>query len=55
LDYFKIETSDVMVMDSLKTSHPINVEVKDPSEIATLFDLISYEKVIIFFKQFIIS
>ena len=33
-----------MVLDSLESSHPINVEVNDPAEISSLFDLISYDK-----------
>ena len=48
LDYFKVETNFVMVFDSLETSHPISVEVGNPSEIASLFDIISYQKVKIF-------
>jgi aminopeptidase N len=30
--------------DSLKSSHPISVDVKDPAEINEIFDNISYEK-----------
>ncbi len=45
LDYFKIDTSLVMVFDSWESSHAINLEVNDPNEIASLFDLISYQKV----------
>ena len=33
-----------MVDDSLESSHPINVDVNDPSEISAIFDSISYEK-----------
>lgn len=32
-------------LDSLTTSHPISVEVKDPKEIEAIFDHISYKKV----------
>ena len=38
-----------MVKDSYKLSHPINVEVKNPNEITSLFDSISYDKVIVLF------
>ena len=34
-----------MVKDSLESSHSINVEVNDPSEINSLFDDITYNKV----------
>jgi len=33
-----------MGLDSLKTSHPIDVTVKSPSEIREIFDAISYDK-----------
>lgn len=33
-----------MGLDSLKTSHPIDVPVKSPSEIREIFDAISYDK-----------
>jgi len=33
------------VLNSLESSHPISVEVNDPSEINSLFDSISYSKV----------
>ena len=32
-------------LDSLTTSHPISVDVKDPKEIEAIFDKISYKKV----------
>lgn len=32
-------------LDSLTTSHPISVDVKDPKEIEAIFDHISYKKV----------
>ena len=31
-------------LDSLTTSHPISVDVKDPKEIEAIFDKISYKK-----------
>jgi aminopeptidase N len=33
-----------MISDSLETSHPVSVEVNDPSEINAIFDTISYDK-----------
>ena len=33
-----------MSLDSLKSTHPIDVEVKEPSEIREIFDAISYDK-----------
>lgn len=44
LDFFKVQTSDVMIVDSLESSHPISVDVNDSDEITSLFDLISYYK-----------
>lgn len=44
LDFFKVQTSQAMVIDSFESSHPVSVEVNDPSEISSLFDLISYFK-----------
>ena len=41
LDKFQI----AMAMDQLHNSHPIMAEVKDPAEINSLFDSISYDKV----------
>ncbi len=37
-------TEAALELDALKTSHPIDVEVKEPSEIAEIFDQISYDK-----------
>lgn len=34
----------VLVVDSLQSSHPINVEVNHPDEISEVFDFISYRK-----------
>jgi len=33
-----------MGLDAMKTSHPIDVTVKSPSEIREIFDAISYDK-----------
>lgn len=33
-----------MALDSLKSSHPIDVDVREPSEIREIFDAISYDK-----------
>ena len=33
-----------MSKDALKTTHPINVEINDPHETETVFDLITYGK-----------
>lgn len=37
-------TSEAFALDALKSSHPIEVEVKKPSEIREIFDDISYDK-----------
>ena len=36
--------NDAFGLDALKTSHPIEVEVRDPGEVREIFDEISYEK-----------
>ena len=33
-----------LALDSLETSHPINVEVNHPNQISEIFDAISYRK-----------
>jgi len=33
-----------MSLDSLRNSHPINVDVKHPAQIREIFDVISYDK-----------
>ena len=38
------DTNDALGLDGLKSSHPIEQEVKDPAEIGQLFDAISYSK-----------
>jgi tricorn protease interacting factor F2/3 len=43
-DFVSSETAMAMAGDSLESTHPINVEVKDPEEIAQIFDEISYGK-----------
>ncbi|MCE4623778.1 MAG: M1 family metallopeptidase [Caldisphaeraceae archaeon] len=43
-DFLARETSGAMLRDSLSTTHPIHVEVKDPEEIERIFDDISYGK-----------
>ena len=35
-----------MALDQLSNSHPIMAEVKDPAQINSLFDSISYDKVV---------
>ena len=41
LDKFQVSTA----LDQLTNSHPIMAEVKDPAQINSLFDSISYDKV----------
>ncbi len=43
-DFLTSETSGAMVGDSLKSTHPIEVEVGKPEEINQIFDEISYGK-----------
>nr|CDS24674.1 puromycin sensitive aminopeptidase [Echinococcus granulosus] len=38
------EISNAMATDELKTSHPIEVEVHSPDEVAEIFDAVSYKK-----------
>ena len=42
--YYLNETVGSMASDALKSSHPINVEVKEPEDIEQVFDEISYGK-----------
>lgn len=44
MDQFVSTTQDALALDSLRSSHPIMVEVKDPVEIEAIFDAISYKK-----------
>ncbi|KAA8922758.1 M1 family metallopeptidase [Thermoplasma sp.] len=43
-DFFVNRTSGALRSDSLKNTHPIEVDVKDPDEISQIFDEISYGK-----------
>ena len=43
--FFHNVISPGLALDSLTTSHPISVDVKDPKEIEAIFDTISYKKV----------
>ncbi len=43
-DFINSETDHAFDEDSLKTTHPIEVEVKDPHQIEEIFDAISYSK-----------
>jgi len=42
--YYPDEINDAFNADSLVSTHPINVKVKTPGEIASIFDEISYNK-----------
>jgi aminopeptidase N len=47
LEQFVVDkTQPALALDALASSHPISVEVRDPSEIEAIFDAISYSKVI---------
>lgn len=39
-----VNTMDVFNFDALKSSHPVSVQIGNPSQISTIFDRISYEK-----------
>nr|3Q7J_A Chain A, Tricorn protease-interacting factor F3 [Thermoplasma acidophilum DSM 1728]3Q7J_B Chain B, Tricorn protease-interacting factor F3 [Thermoplasma acidophilum DSM 1728] len=43
-DFFVSRTSGALRSDSLKNTHPIEVDVRDPDEISQIFDEISYGK-----------
>ncbi|WP_393971134.1 M1 family metallopeptidase [Oxyplasma meridianum] len=43
-DLVKMRTSQALISDSLDHSHPIDADVKDPNEVAQIFDEISYGK-----------
>lgn len=45
LEFLIVNTLNAFQLDSLESSHPINVEVNDPAEINFIFDDISYGKV----------
>ncbi len=42
--FMDLETSGALELDSLKSSHPVSVEIKHPSQIREVFDEISYNK-----------
>lgn len=42
--FIQAETLSSMSLDSLKSSHPIEVPINDPGEIDEIYDAISYEK-----------
>lgn len=45
MDQFFLDmAAPALALDSLTTSHPISVDVKDPKEIEGIFDTISYKK-----------
>ncbi|WP_393971135.1 M1 family metallopeptidase [Oxyplasma meridianum] len=43
-DFLLSETTGAMMGDSLEQSHPIDADVKDPNDVAQIFDEISYGK-----------
>jgi aminopeptidase N len=50
------EQSQALKLDALQHTHPIEVEIKHPDEIRTIFDAISYEKgasVILMLKEYL--
>ncbi len=44
LRYYIDTVADAFSIDSLKTTHPIHMEVNTPGEIGAIFDMISYHK-----------
>src|SRR3989454_3924259 len=42
--FFGLDTNSGLTLDGLRSSHPIEVAVKDPAEIREIFDDISYSK-----------
>ncbi len=42
--FLELSMNSAMMLDGLKTTHPIDVKVRKPSEIREIFDGISYEK-----------
>src|SRR5205809_7555298 len=42
--FFGFDTINGLTLDGLSSSHPIEVDVKDPAEIRKIFDEISYSK-----------
>ena len=51
LDYFFVKNINSLIQDSFESSHPISVAINDPNEIVSLFDDISYGKVIRTYKE----
>ena len=46
MDQFIVDDTQLsLTLDSHANSHPISAEVKDPSQINSIFDSISYDKV----------
>ncbi len=55
-DFIVSEQSQALKLDALDNTHPIEVEIKHPDEIRTIFDAISYEKgasVILMLKDYL--
>jgi aminopeptidase N len=55
-DFIVSEQSQALKLDALEHTHPIEVEIKHPDEIRTIFDAISYEKgasVILMLKEYL--
>jgi glutamyl aminopeptidase len=51
MDQFILDkTHPALNLDALASSHPISVAVHDPVEIESIFDIISYNKVIAYVK-----
>ncbi|VDP33913.1 unnamed protein product [Soboliphyme baturini] len=42
--FVNLETARAMKLDSLHSSHPIEVTINDPEEVETIFDVVSYSK-----------
>lgn len=55
-DFIVSEQSQALKLDALENTHPIEVEIRHPDEIRTIFDAISYEKgasVILMLKDYL--
>ncbi len=44
MENFFVSHIQVMVKDSLESSHPISVNVNSPKDVGAIFDAISYDK-----------
>ena len=53
--FISLEIYSAMNLDALESSHPISVDVKDPSQIFEIFDSISYNKGIIHRSYYYLS